>query len=704
MAASVTFVLAILLTSMQLKHASAQCVSSCGCSVAQDCCLEVRENQNAGTVVGRDDSAALMALINPFSNPTFSFDLDTSPSNISSVFSVNQSTGGISTLRGLDREGETFTTQGMSFINSGYCIQVGISVTERGDPSSQNRYLLNIRVTDINDNPPTFDLPAYTLMVAETTETHPTLVCNQEGLTATDTDDADNAMVRYRVEGSSLFMINDPTTPCVVNAPGIVLDRDEAPTMYSFTLVAFDLADSSLTSQTTVTYVLEDVNDNTPIFENETYNFSILESLQPPEVVSQLIARDIDLGSSGESNLVYSIDENDFFVIDPKSGNLTLNSSVDADVMTPSGEDDVTYTLMVHASDGERIGSAAVIITVLDVNEPAMVIFSSESGTVEITENVAPRLITRITLIDNDKTHEEGNNTIQVIGNNGTFEVQLLFGGRIFLSQTAGVDYEQNTTVQVILETTELGEPVIRQRFTYNLTVLNINDNLPRLNQTQFSFPEETGDETIVDLSQYVFDADIGEDGLIQKYELISVTDDEMTDLPFSTKNLNEITGVLRSGDFEIDRESLEALYFVVNITDMGEPPLSQLLNFMVIITDINDNPPVFVQPSYTFHLMENQPSGTPVGTVAASDPDYLENGTVIYSIELTEPPSQFTIHERTGEIRSRTVFNREIRDSYQISIEARDNNPISPLRAIEKASVTIIIDDVEDSNPYVPG
>lgn len=138
-------------------------------------------------------------------------------------------------------------------------------------------------------------------------------------------------------------------------------------------------------------------------------------------------------------------------------------------------------------------------------------------------------------------------------------------------------------------------------------------------------------------------------------------------------------------------------LNFMVNITDKGEPPISRVVYFTVNIQDTNDNSPLFENTSYTFYLQENQPSGSFVGMVIANDPDYKENGTIIYS---TVRKSQFTVNETTGQITSNAVFDREMHDLYQITVQAYDNAS-PPKRAQFGALVTIIIiGDENDEHP----
>ncbi len=52
-----------------------------------------------------------------------------------------------------------------------------------------------------------------------------------------------------------------------------------------------------------------------------------------------------------------------------------------------------------------------------------------------------------------------------------------------------------------------------------------------------------------------------------------------------------------------------------------------------VVITDINDNDPVFTQSVYNFQIQENQPRNTTIGRVQATDRDMDQNSALLYSI-----------------------------------------------------------------------
>lgn len=217
------------------------------------------------------------------------------------------------------------------------------------------------------------------------------------------------------------------------------------------------------------------------------------------------------------------------------------------------------------------------------------------------------------------------------------FEISEVYLNVFSLAQTQSFDHETETTIQIQLASTEIGDPVM-QTFTINLTVTDVNDNPPVLSTTQFSFTEGEWSENqqILDLSQHVFDVDSSNNGIVGQYKLVYVTNDTIDLTADFVSALDESTGVLstQKARTPIDLEMLgNTLNFMVNITDKGEPPISRVVYFTVNIQDTNDNSPLFENTSYTFYLQENQPSGSFVGMVIANDPDYKENGTVVYYI-----------------------------------------------------------------------
>lgn len=81
----------------------------------------------------------------------------------------------------------------------------------------------------------------------------------------------------------------------------------------------------------------------------------------------------------------------------------------------------------------------------------------------------------------------------------------------------------------------------------------------------------------------------------------------------------------------QLDRELNSKYNFVVVASDAGEPPRSASATVMLTVTDINDNDPYFDPKSYEAVVAENDPPGTPVTMVTATDPD--EDSRIHYEI-----------------------------------------------------------------------
>ena len=82
-----------------------------------------------------------------------------------------------------------------------------------------------------------------------------------------------------------------------------------------------------------------------------------------------------------------------------------------------------------------------------------------------------------------------------------------------------------------------------------------------------------------------------------------------------------------------LDRELVSEYNITISATDEGSPPLSSVKVVHISIADVNDNPPVFEVQSYSSYVTENNKPGHSLCSVKAHDPDWRQNGTVIYSL-----------------------------------------------------------------------
>ncbi|NXY39425.1 PCDBF protein, partial [Pomatorhinus ruficollis] len=147
-----------------------------------------------------------------------------------------------------------------------------------------------------------------------------------------------------------------------------------------------------------------------------------------------------------------------------------------------------------------------------------------------------------------------------------------------------------------------------------------------------------------------------------------------------------------------LDREEQAEMSFSVIAEDGGTPPRSGTVKISIIILDINDNAPIFMQERYIGKVLENMPEGSVVLSVLATDKDVGVNGDVSYQLNQAaeQKDSTFVIDPRTGEIKLTKPLDFEAAQTHELSVRATDGGGLS---AICKVLVEVVI----DVNNYVP-
>ncbi|KAJ8384625.1 hypothetical protein AAFF_G00200620, partial [Aldrovandia affinis] len=154
----------------------------------------------------------------------------------------------------------------------------------------------------------------------------------------------------------------------------------------------------------------------------------------------------------------------------------------------------------------------------------------------------------------------------------------------------------------------------------------------------------------------------------------------------------------------ELDRELVTDYNITITATDEGSPPLSSSKTVQLSVSDVNDNPPVFDEQSYSASVAENNKPGSSVISVRARDPDWRQNGTVFYSLLSGEisgvPVSSFlSINGDTGVIHAVRSFDYEQFRSFKVHVVARDNGS-PPLSS--NVTVSVLITDENDNSPQI--
>lgn len=133
-------------------------------------------------------------------------------------------------------------------------------------------------------------------------------------------------------------------------------------------------------------------------------------------------------------------------------------------------------------------------------------------------------------------------------------------------------------------------------------------------------------------------------------------------------------TGALRTS-LPLDHEALSAQDLEVQARS-GNPPAFGQARVHITITDINDNPPVFLlSSSESLLLPEHTEMGTVVYRVQAEDRDSGVNGQLTFDLSSpSEIQRTFSIERSSGEIRLVGSLNYENTPRYDLQVIAKDS------------------------------
>ncbi|XP_069026661.1 protocadherin alpha-7-like isoform X20 [Embiotoca jacksoni] len=151
-----------------------------------------------------------------------------------------------------------------------------------------------------------------------------------------------------------------------------------------------------------------------------------------------------------------------------------------------------------------------------------------------------------------------------------------------------------------------------------------------------------------------------------------------------------------------LDREHTAQHWLLLTATDGGKPSKSGTINITIIVSDVNDNPPVCGKQKYTITIRENAPAGTFLLTVNASDSDEGVNGEIEYSLRsklrgLSSEP--FELNTKTGKLTVKGRLDYEEKQVYEIKVLAADKGAVS-LSTL--CNVVVRVEDVNDNQPEI--
>ncbi|MCI4384081.1 hypothetical protein PGIGA_G00034350 [Pangasianodon gigas] len=544
---------------------------------------------------------------------------------------------------------------------------------------------LHIEVLDENDQAPYFQANTYQGFILESAPVGTTVSSNtslSSPLTIValdnDTEETKDPMVRISLDNyESIFAV----TPSGIARYLTLLkpvDREEQKS-YSFTMMASDGVHQS--SPVAVNITVIDANDNTPTFPNVSYSVSVYTDMQAGEVVLWLTASDTDEGPNGLISYSIVAGARGHFIINNRTGLISVAPGVNLTVGS-------SYALTVKATDNAAIDQrrssiTTVYIEVLPPNNQSPPRFPQLLYSLEISEAMR----SGATLLNLQATDREKDPIMY----------SILSGDpdNIFeLNQTSGLlllgkmlDRERTDRYTLIVSASD-GRPDGTSTAKVNILVTDVNDNDPMFDPLlpqNLTVLEEQANAFVGQVK--AIDSDLGVNGQV-RYRLLSHAD---------LFRISADGGIWTA--VALDREQRERYELVVEAWDAAPDPRRASITLSITVLDINDNSPVFSQPSYSVILPENSPPDMAILNLTALDADL--NSNITYRIRTTEARKLFELNPVTGELKVLYTLDFEKlspeETTHTFVVEAVDSAGSMPPGL---ATVTVTITDMNDFSP----
>ena len=499
---------------------------------------------------------------------------------------------------------------------------------------------VNITVRDVNEFVPKFELDTYNASLAENT---------LETVLSVRARDGDGSSlyggISYSLkESSTLFDIHSDTGEISLMT---AINYENYIELYfediaEFVVLAVD--GGGLTDEVTVFVRITDVNEYSPMFPESSYSHCISESTPVGVTVLNLKASDNDGGQVYGEISSYSLVRTSSQLSIPfeinNDGQLVILQSL-------SGLAGLTYEFDIIATDGGGLSSQPVSVSmcVLERNDnpPRFIQHSYETTVTE--SNVPDEPIVMLKAVDDDNNGTNLGITFLLFSHLELFEVSL--GGGVQLK--VPLDFEKHG--ELLLEIGAFdGLFYSMQNATVLVSVYPVNEHKPQFPNTSYeAFIMENAPPGSLQLEVSATDQDNNPPpSIVQDLGLHG----EVTSIQFTLTPPNsfEISFDQESGTAVItnvrpfDVENGDQEFVLAIVAEDGSSLLSDPVEVVITVLDVNDEQPVFQEALYQFTVPENFQGE--LGRVQASDADISSShNQVTYEI-IESTPLSITIRQ----------------------------------------------------------
>ncbi|XP_015781899.1 cadherin-23 [Tetranychus urticae] len=507
------------------------------------------------------------------------------------------------------------------------------------------------------------------------------------------------------------------------------------------------LGGEKFTSIANILVSVSDINDNSPVFLQDVYRASIIETAKWPQIVLTVSATDRDSGSFGEIGYSLSGDGSDMFEIGNRSGILRIRQGANLD-----RESKANYNLQVTAFDNFR-----------DNEDSSEVNGERNSATSETRSNGGFRGIVRkttvsitIELIDvNDNSPKFSHDLYEVIvpesapvgsragsvmaidpdeGRNGEVHYEISFlenfpdpreelfiidrsTGELFVNKSlSGKGRSEPYLIHITARDSGREPFTSHTKFSIIIGDVAANDGIPKfVRPTEdeiIYLTENTKPGTLVyTVSAVDADNNNSPNGRVM-YKFAEPSPyfdiDSTRGTIVTSRNVGKTVF--------LDREKQENFTLILVAFDLGNPPQESQRIMIIRLNDTDDNTPHFNRvpgdSPMIWEIDEEIPVGSLVGTLKAIDDDIGQNALINYFIiyESIEGAIIIETRDNMGLIKVAKRLDREEIESISLVVQAR---PASKYRKLDQrkssaynpndlsqVEVKIILKDIDDNPP----
>ncbi|MED6291640.1 hypothetical protein CHARACLAT_025623, partial [Characodon lateralis] len=422
------------------------------------------------------------------------------------------------------------------------------------------------------------------------------------------------------------------------------------------------------------------------VFQRPRYTFTVPEDAPVGTSVGTVEASKPGDATESVSYRISSGDPHTWFSVHPKSG--VINT------IKPLDHESQPYALLFlqsYTSTSPIYSTTQVNITITDVNDNAPV-FPKRRDAITVSQNTRPGTVL---FIAHAHDYDSGANSVVQYhlksSRNEMFTIDPNLG-TVSLNKSLQVSHLQRYNLEILAK--DEGEPSLSSTLTLSVNI------------------DHTAADESLAFETLVYQVEIGE-GYRKDSRVIQVRAHQTrgshtsnSGLTYSLEaeagfppppfRINPKTGWLYlSNNLDYETDSRYRFQVLSTSREASLVNITATATVIVLVLDINDNPPVFSSNMYYFTVSEGPSPQGLVGTVRAKDKDSGKNSQLSYI--LLSDGKYFRINAKTGEIINWVALDREQQSQHSLRVMVTDQGQPC-LNAT--ANIHVLVTDINDNTP----